>query len=150
MADDSPELVSQREAARRLGISHTAVQKAVAVGRITSTPSGELDFSEAARAFEEKDEPMKITEWRAKLLELEYLEKIGELVSKRETREGVRQLFRVTRDRLLAVADRVAPQVAAERDPARAHRLIKGSIEEALKVLADWARQEASREETGK
>lgn len=38
------ELVSQREFARRVGVSSTAVQKALRNGRISATPDGRIDF----------------------------------------------------------------------------------------------------------
>ena len=58
MAKAERELVSQREYARRKGLSHVAVQQAVKRGRITSV-SGKLDPTRADREWAENTDPSK-------------------------------------------------------------------------------------------
>ena len=53
-----PELISQREYARRLGVSHTAVQQAIASGRI-STIGGRIDPAVADRQWQENTDQSK-------------------------------------------------------------------------------------------
>jgi hypothetical protein len=52
------DLISQREYARRLGISHTAVQQAIASGRI-STLRGKIDPAMADRQWEQNTDQSK-------------------------------------------------------------------------------------------
>jgi hypothetical protein len=51
-------LISQREYARRRKLSHTAVQKAIATGRITAH-KGKIDPAEADREWQENTDPGK-------------------------------------------------------------------------------------------
>ncbi|PWS35971.1 hypothetical protein DFH01_20680 [Falsiroseomonas bella] len=48
---------SARKVARRLGVSHTAVQKAERVGRITREPDGSWDFDRVRRDMAETARP---------------------------------------------------------------------------------------------
>lgn len=52
------ELISQREYARRLGVSHTAVQQAIASGRI-STLAGRINPAVANREWQENTDQSK-------------------------------------------------------------------------------------------
>ena len=52
------ELISQREYARQLGVSHVAVQRAVKTGRI-STVDGKIDPAQADRQWQENTDQSK-------------------------------------------------------------------------------------------
>ncbi len=52
------ELISQREYARRLGVSHVAVQRAVKAGRI-STVNGKIDPAQAGQQWQENTDQSK-------------------------------------------------------------------------------------------
>lgn len=75
--------------------------------------------------------------YEAKLTELDFKERSGELVSVREVKAQAFALARGVRDALLGIADRLAPMLAATQDPAQCHRLINEEIRVALRGLAD-------------
>jgi DNA-binding transcriptional MocR family regulator len=52
-------VASQREAARRLGISHTALQKALQSGRIAPEPDGRWDIDKTRRRLVETADPSR-------------------------------------------------------------------------------------------
>jgi hypothetical protein len=78
------------------------------------------------------------------LLELELMEEIGTLVSRDEVRELGARRYRAIRDQVLAVPDRIADLLAAERDPARVHAELLNELERVLNELADDAAAESS------
>jgi len=52
-------VTSQREVARRQGISHTALQKAVLPGRISREPNGQWDIDKTRRRLVETADPSR-------------------------------------------------------------------------------------------
>lgn len=79
-----------------------------------------------------------------RLLELELLEEMGLLVSRDEVREIAARRYRAIRDQVLAVPDRVADILAAERDPARVHAELRKELERVLHELSDAAVAESA------
>jgi hypothetical protein len=73
----------------------------------------------------------------AKLAELEYKTKSGELVPVADVKAQAFTLARAVRDGLLALPDRVAPMLAATQDAAQVHRLLSEEIRVALRGLSD-------------
>lgn len=73
---------------------------------------------------------------KAALAELEQLQRSGQLVSADQVQAEAFRLARETRDRILQVPDRVAPQVAAADDPRIVHALLSAELREALRQLA--------------
>lgn len=74
--------------------------------------------------------------FKAKLAELEYLERIGELVSRKKVEE---EWFRVTKlvcDGMRNIASRVAGPVSAESDQRKVKALLEMEINQALEALA--------------
>jgi hypothetical protein len=152
--DEVIEAVSQREFARRVGVSHAAIQQAIERGTITEAsilPDGRLSLARALVDWAARDtrivESPKLAEVRARLLELEYQRALGHLLDAEEVERANSRIFRTTRDQLLNIADQLAPIVAVERDPARVRDLIFKAIETALHTLSDWAKAEASKGE---
>lgn len=72
----------------------------------------------------------------ARLAKLEYEERSGKLVDADQVRAQLFALSRRTRDRLLGVADRLAPVLAGESDAAVIHRLLSEEIALGLSELA--------------
>ena len=73
---------------------------------------------------------------RAELFELELAQKRGELVVADEIRRATFEKARIARDALLALAPRLAPQVAAESDVAKCHDLIMAEVRMICQELA--------------
>ncbi len=145
--------VSIRSYARHRGVSHTAVQKAIAAGRISTLRDGSIDATAADVEWErntfyprpggdsaEFNKTRTVHEhYRARLAKLAYEEKVGTLVSKTEVQAAAFREYRRFRDRVLNIPDRVAAQFAAETDEARVHEILKQEIRKALNEYADGA-----------
>ncbi|WP_150882145.1 hypothetical protein [Synechococcus sp. RSCCF101] len=76
---------------------------------------------------------------QAHLLELEVLEREGQLLDADKVRRQVELSFRELRDRILNVPVRVASLVAAETDPRRVEELMRQGLEDALETFAEGA-----------
>jgi hypothetical protein len=149
--ESTVEPVSRREFGRRVGVSHGAVDQAIARGVIPSSsilPDGRLDFQKALVAWAARDsrhdEPPRLAEIRARLLELELARAMGLLVPIADVRRANWQIFRAARDGFLNIPERLASVVAAERDPARVHALMRAEIAKALLGLSEWARSQVA------
>ena len=75
--------------------------------------------------------------YEAKLTELDYKERNGELVSTRDVRDQAFALARAVRDGMMGIADRLAPQLAAATDARQVHALLTEEIRVALRGLAN-------------
>jgi len=73
---------------------------------------------------------------QAKRAELDYLERVGSLVSLSEVREEEFAIFRKFRDNIMAIGTRLAPRLAAETDPLRIQHLFDEEIRRALNELS--------------
>jgi hypothetical protein len=154
--------MSIRAYARHRGITHPAVRKALARGRITPLRRegncilidseaadrqwqqwqervqrrAEADHqhrTEASRAF---SSARAIREhYRAKLARLEHDEKTGKLVDKDAVHVAAFNTARTARDVLLGIADRVAPQVPG-RSLEDVRRLLRNEVEHVAAVIA--------------
>jgi len=107
-------------------------------GPESAAPAANTDQAEylAARAKREG--------FQAKQAELEYLRAIGDLVPANEAREVAFRRYRTLRDKMLNIPERVASVIAAERDPARVHKLLTDEIKRVLHELSDVARAEVA------
>jgi hypothetical protein len=70
------------------------------------------------------------------LSHLKYQESIGVLVDAVQVRHQAFEMARRTRDALLAIAERVAPVLAAETDPAKIHEVLVREVRQACEELA--------------
>lgn len=73
---------------------------------------------------------------QAKNAELDYLERVGELVSVTAVREETFSVFRKIRDNIVGIGARLAPRIAAETDPVRVEHLINEETRKALDELS--------------
>ncbi len=153
------ELVSQREYARRRGVSPMAVNRAIKAGRI-STIEGKIDPEQADREWAEHTivriaaKPKKklvgdtgyarsraVRErYQARLARLDLQRQEGILVRANEVRAAVFDANRRTRDQLISLPERVAAILAATTDPAEIQRILDDEIERVCQELsnAEW------------
>ncbi len=75
--------------------------------------------------------------YQAKLARLDYEERVGTLVAKEKVRNAAMRKGQIVRDRLLAVPDRVASEIAAMTDPREITELLENEFRHALQELAD-------------
>lgn len=151
--------ISMREYARKRGVSHTAVQKAIKSGRIAKEPDGTIDPEKADAAWETNtrgraDGPAlagkpgapdyktsrAIREtYAARLAKLEFEEKSGKLISADEVSVTVFNLARQARDRLMQIPRKLAPEIVAtvtsDPDARTVETLLEDAIREALEEL---------------
>lgn len=113
---------------RHRGVSHTAVQKAVQSGRISTLPDGCIDPALADQEWDRNtaypDGESGVSQYskaravfmhyKARLAKLEYEERVGMLVSKAEVQVAGFNTGRRIRDNMLNIPDRVVGAVAAE------------------------------------
>jgi len=110
-------------------------------------PGGSLDDAPAFEARASSDsgvaeqarraQAVRLT-FQAKLAELEYRQRSGELVRAEDVRLEQSRAARAVRDRLRALPDSSASLLAAETDPHRVRALLSAQID---RILADLARQ---------
>ncbi len=144
--------ISIRAYARHRGVSHTAVEKAIAAARITTLPDGSIDAAVADIEWErntlypraggggstEFTKARTVHEhYRARLAKLDYEERVAELVSKAEMQTAAFNLYRQFRDRMLSIPDRIAAMLTAETDGGKVYEILAGEIRKALNDFAD-------------
>ena len=147
--------LSLRAYARRRGVSHEAVRRALASGRIAARPDGRIDPEMADRQWGANTRPkagqgatadppvMSFAEaralrehYRAELARLEYEQRVDGLLDAEEVRAAAFTCARRARDLLLAMPDRVAPVVAGLTDVGECHRVLETEVARALDELS--------------
>jgi hypothetical protein len=130
-----PEL-SIRGYAKHRGVSHTAVEKAIAQGRIQTAESGLIDVAQADLDWSRNSAPVggsvssgpsyaqsrAVREaYLARLAKLEFEERSGQLLDKDDVAHAVTNMVSATRDNLLGIPSRVSAVLAAESDERRVY-----------------------------
>jgi phage terminase Nu1 subunit (DNA packaging protein) len=140
---------SLRAFARHIGKSHTAVEKAIASGRLSESIGHDakgapriLDLQRAVREWKERgfslsDAQRRATLERARGYRLKNLATQGKLYDRSAAKREAFECARTVRDSMLNIPDRVAAQLAAETDPARVFAILEGEIRKALVALAE-------------
>jgi hypothetical protein len=143
--------LSQRAYAAHRGVSHTAVQKAIQSGRISTLPDGRIDPAVADQAWDRNTlYPVSVASqygqartihetYRARLAKLDYEERVGQLVPAAQVRETAFNTYRRFRDAMLNIPNRIAAALAAEGDAGIVHEILAGAIRDALGDFADGA-----------
>jgi excisionase family DNA binding protein len=153
--------LSPAEAARLLGVARSTVTRAIAAGRIKAhrCRDGSLKVdgetlrqqwrqtthpaSPVARRLAWDDTPdddfppfeesrARVEYWRAELLALELRQRQESLIDAEVARAEAQRLHAALRDHLEALAERLAPMIAAESNPAMVHHLLAEGCRDAL------------------
>ena len=96
--------------------------------RAEMSPGGGIDYSRA-RAVRES--------YLARLAKIEFEERSGKLVSRDEVQIAAHNKYRIFRDAMLNIPDRVAAVLAAEADAAKVHTVLVEEIRRALEEFAN-------------
>jgi len=137
------------------------VQKAIRQGRIKLTSEGKVEMEQADRDWTRntgpstptgKVEPGIFTRpsagpsfaqsravrelYMARLAKLEYERQAGKLLQADEVHHALAIIVRDTRDRLLALPDRLAEAVAVETNPAEVRGMLSREVRETLLELS--------------
>jgi hypothetical protein len=153
-----PELTaSTREAARRLGVSDTAIHKAERAGRIAREPDGQWDIDKTRRRLAETADParspmatgadgtpfarLKVAQLALKVeaQRLSLDETKRRLLDVNEANAALDEIGSTMRDALLNWPARVAGMIAAEIsvDPHLLQTILQGHINDLLTEAAD-------------
>ncbi|MDF0673240.1 MAG: hypothetical protein P0120_02700 [Nitrospira sp.] len=97
-------------------------------------PSGDNPNDPKIQSFSEAQTKERV--FRAKLSELEFLTRTGQLVGKEQVKTDAFRLGRMIRDAMLNLPYRLAGVIAAETDPEKIHDLLTKEIRQALEALA--------------
>lgn len=148
--------LSLRRFAALVGVSPTAISKAVRAGRLTTLPDGTIDersgLAEWRDVSQASERPgtagatatgqqaaaartMKAV-LEARLLELELKKRSGELVSVATVEMRAFKVARKVRETLMTAASRIAPVVAGIADPTECFKVIEAEMERACDELS--------------
>jgi hypothetical protein len=157
------------------GVSHVAVIKAIRAGKlarsVTFNDKGKAQIDptvadeewvpaivakQEAQASQALDEPgVSFAEARtirenynAKLAKLEFHKRAGKLVDAEIVKREAFKTARIVRDALSNIPDRLAPQLAAESDQFKIHRLMTEEIRKSLEALGRDLELEPAEPET--
>ena len=148
--------ISIRAYAQHRGVSHEAVRKAIAAGRIQQEVDGSIDPDKADAAWDRNtiargdgeagdarsgvpnlQTSRAIREaYAARLAKLEYEERTAKLISGDEVEMRTFNLARRLRDRMQTIPRRLAAALAAEQDPRVIEQRLDDEIRQALEELS--------------
>jgi hypothetical protein len=144
------EWVSQIEAARRLKIKRQKIQKWIKSGFIKKRSDSKINYEEVLRVHEQGkvldknggngsydifDARRTKEVWQAKLLELDFRQREGELLEKEEVLIFYKNLVAVVKTKILAVADRVPPLIIGEENEKKIRKILRDELIIALDEL---------------
>ena len=163
MMTAEPELISQAELARRLGVSRQYVNKLVRGGTLPLTGK-KLDAASSIAILEQMANPGRPTKatmpslgtssqpnkgptlaeaktmkevYLARMARLRYEEEAGRFLEKAEVERRAQEVGMVVRQNLLSLPSRLMDQLAVESDPREINALLEGEVREVLKMLAE-------------
>ena len=147
--------VSIRAFGRAVGLSPAGAQKAIDSGRVKRGRDGKLNLAQAKKALKQNTDPGKqrngdpptsflqaraiFEYYRAQREKLEYEREAGKLISAELVESQAFALFRVVRDSMLNVPQRVAAVIAGNPQKTQEwiYQLLRQEITSACKVLGD-------------
>lgn len=132
-----------KEADRRREAARHAARVAFAKP-IGSDPLEDDDLDENAKQDETIIEHQREREkWKAKLTELDYRERIGELIPADDVDKEWDSIARLVKDTLLNWPPRIAEQLARETDRRKVQDMLEQEIYNVLELLASSVEQAA-------
>jgi GAF domain-containing protein len=145
------EWVSQTEAARRLRIKKQKITKWINDGNIKRRSDSKIDLDEAKKIYEQgkilnkrgngnfysdlSDARRARESWQAKLLELDFKQREGELLERDEVEFFIKSIISTAKTKILAVADRVPPLIIGDENEKRIRKIIRDELIIALQEL---------------
>ncbi len=155
-------LMSLREYARHRGVSLKAVQKAIQDGRIDVVPTAKgnkINPEIADKQWAERTTPKPVGSdttgpsyykskaekefYAAKIAELDYRQRMGELLEIRSVKKQLEQICTICRNQLLNLPDQLAPDLASMDDvhsiSILLYKRINGSLAELSEALSKTA-----------
>jgi hypothetical protein len=147
-------LLSPRGYAQHRGCALSTVQLALKTGRIKAERNGKIDPAKADAMWAARTDTRRnradsdaigerfqsarsVREaFNAKLAELDYRERSGELISAKDVRDIAFERSRTIRDLLIAVPERLGPVVAGLDDPVECIKAIEDEINRILDEVA--------------
>jgi len=156
-------LMGIREYARHKGVSQAAVSDAIRQGKITEAVKGhaprrKIDSEIADKLWDERTSQnnsnahlhgdkglgsslhkAKVAKetYQAKLAQLSYDQKAKKLCNVADVRKAAQEIGRITRDKVMGIADKLAPVLAAENDLENIRQILSKELHTALSSLAD-------------
>lgn len=134
---DFAEADRRREAARhadRVPFSKPIYGNSEDDNQLDSSPNSANPNDLKVQSFSEAQ--TRERHFKAKLAELEFLERVGKLVSKEAVEVEAFRTARLVRDSILNIPDRLAGQLAAESDHRKIYDLLSKELRQALENLA--------------
>jgi hypothetical protein len=149
-----------------LGVTRSAVTKAVRTGRITPGPDGLFNLEEAAREWRAntrqrlpRDADESYSRWqqrkvhyRAQLAKLEYEQKLGLWLDKEAVDYALTDVATAARVAFETAPDRLAPELASCGDAVECRRILAREIARILRDInahVERARDELTRSAAG-
>lgn len=133
--------ISLREYARRKGVSHTAVEKAISSGRLATLPDGSINPEAAGRQWAENSraaagnmKELKL-QHEVALLNQKVKQASGRYIPKEDVRNLVSAVFSDLREHLINRCHRLAPSLANQRDISKIARLLE---EDTKQTIAEY------------
>lgn len=164
----TPELISQSELARRLGVSRQYIYKLVKQGKLQRV-DGKIDFVAATETLKHLADPARPRKtkdlpddpapaapsdasraptfaeaktmkevFNAKLARLRFEEESGKLIEKADIEDKARDIAVIVKESLLMIPNKLMEQLAVESDPREIHVMLDREIRE---ILAEMANQ---------
>jgi hypothetical protein len=144
------EWISQITAAKRLKIKRQKIQKWISDGLLKKRSDSKICYEEVLRVYEQGqildknagngvydifDARRAKETWQARLLELDYKKREGELLEKEEVLIFYKHMVAVVKTKILAVADRVPPLIIGDENEKRVRKILRDELIIALDEL---------------
>ena len=149
-----PELITQSALAKELGVDRSAINQLVKKGRLPSLEgSKKLDREICLAIYKENIAPAaqhggeknttydkartRKTHAEAIIKEIDAKRAMGEVMAIDDVQKQAFNMYRSTRDALLNIPSKIAPEIACETDPHKVEEILNSEIRGVLEQLAN-------------